>query len=92
MFNLVVVDIDELTDDDEDPEEKDTRELLSEMAFEVVNALVVYSRGKGPSGSNVYGFYPYGKEGSWSTRAFKKIPTPWFALTLAAIVYGLYGI
>jgi len=90
LFNLDVVGIDELTDDDEHPEEKDTRELLSEMAFEVVNALVVYSRGKGPSGSNVYGFYPYGKEGSWSTRAFKKIPTAWFALTFAEMYPFLY--
>ena len=43
----------------------------------------MYSAGNGPSGSNDYGFYPYGKEFSWSTKAFKAIPTAWFALTFA---------
>ena len=90
LFNLDVVDFDDFTDDDEHPEDKDTTQLLSEMAFEVVNALVVYSRGKGPSGSNVYGFYPYGKEGSYSTKAFKKIPTAWFALTFAEMYPFLF--
>ena len=90
LLNLDHVELDELTDDDEDPEEKDTTKLLSEMAFEVVNALVIYSGGKGPSGSNEYGFFPYGKEASWSTSAFKKVPTAWFALTFAEMYPFLF--
>ena len=73
-------------EDEEDEEPLNPTELLREMAFEVVNALVLYSAGNGPSGSNDYGFYPYGKEASWSTDEFKKIPTAWFALTFAEMI------
>ena len=73
-------------EDEEDEEPLNPTELLREMAFEVVNALVLYSAGNGPSGSNDYGFYPYGKEASWSTKEFKKIPTAWFTLTFAEMI------
>ena len=81
-------DLEPLTEDEDEDEGEPKRtssntELLSEMAYEVVNALVLYSAGRTPSGKNEYGFYPYGKEASWSTNAFKKLPTAWFALTFA---------
>ena len=82
---------DDLTDEDETPEEdRDTSELMTEMAFQVVNALVLYSAGNSPSGSNKYGFFPYGKDASWSTGAFKKIPTAWFAMTFAEMYPFLF--
>ena len=85
------LDLEEITDEDEDcPEEQDTTKLFSEMAFEVVNALVLYSTGKSPSGSNEYGFYPYGKEASWSTSAFKKVSNASLALTFAEMYPFLF--
>ena len=72
----------DLTDYPDEPL-KDTKTLTDEMAYEVVQALVLYAAGRGSNGRNKYGFYPYGREQSFSTKAFKKLPSTWFATTLA---------
>ena len=74
-------------DPNDDPTET-TKELASQMAYHVVNTLVTYAHGRPGHGvigdkDYDYGFYPYGKIPSWSTKAFKNMPTPWLATTLA---------
>ena len=61
------------------------QELFEEVAFETVQALVLYSGGRDGNGKNPYGFFPYGKPASVSTQSFKDVPPAMFACTLAAM-------
>ena len=63
---------------DDEPSE-DSQSLLNEMSCKVVDTLVRYSKGQAK------GFCPYMKDASWSTKAFKSIPSTNFATTLAEI-------
>lgn len=69
--------------DDETEEEQDHVSLASDMAYEVLNALVLYAAGRPPSEENKHGFHPYHKEASWSSKAFKQVPTACLSLTFA---------
>jgi len=59
--------------------------LFAGMAFETIQALVLYSAGRDGNGKNPYGFFPYGKPASQSTERFKAVPPSMLACTLAAM-------
>ena len=61
-------------------------EALSDgVGYEVVNTLVRVSQGRDGTGGNAYGFYPFGKQASVSTKEFKALPDAWFAIALAEL-------
>ena len=62
---------------------EDSTQLMKSMAFQVVSTLVLVAQGRNSSGSNNYGFYPFGKAASFSTDAFLKLPQSYFASVLA---------
>jgi hypothetical protein len=62
---------------------EDPGKCVGDMAYEVINALVLYAAGRTGSGSNEYGFFPYGRDPSCSTQAFTSVPSAWFSVTFA---------
>ena len=58
-------------------------DMVKSMSTNVVSTLVNVAFGRSSSGTNSYGFYPYGKTASTSTDAFLQVSNPSFALTLA---------
>ena len=57
-------------------------QLMKRMAFQVVSTLVLVAQDRDSSGSNNYGFYPFGKAASISTDAFLKLSQSYFASVL----------
>ena len=71
-----------------EPEEHDlkkvtAKKLCTDFSYIVVATLVKMSKGRDATGSNEYGFYPYGKAASYSTNHFKSVPDSFFAITLS---------
>jgi len=60
-------------------------QLVEDMSYHVVQFLLQVAKGRSPNPSNKYGYYPYTKPAGEDTGAFQKVPTSWFASTLADV-------
>ena len=70
-----------LESNDQEPFD-DPAKLFNDMAFEVISCLLEIATGKHTKG---YGFYPFGKPASESTKAFKQLPSSCFGLVLSEV-------
>ena len=62
---------------------QDPSKLVSRMYFLVVSTLLMVARGRESTGSNNYGFYPFGKQAAISTNGFLRVPQSYFSAVLA---------